>query len=632
MTTPVRTHRRYRITGELEVISPLHIGTGTERPGVDDAVQTDGAGHLIVPGTALAGVLRVALQERVEQHLIDTWKPSAPVEEPPPAVEEQAAKKSKKEKRAAKKAKVARPDKQPVSASLSEEEISSIRAKATATIDRYFGTKPTKGGSDSDTVASRLIIDDSPAIFPQSPAVAVWHGNGISRRSGAAEPGVLYAQEIIEPGTRFRLSIEVDDPSDAADPTASEVQSLASTVAAVLKSGISLGRSTSTGLGYLRLDDAELTHSGDLGTRAGMLESLGGRAEAKLAIPQLARAGVAPASVQFTVCWAPTGTIMCGVATEGAVTQLPRVVSRHQKTDRGAQPTAEVALVIPGSSIKGSLRQHAELVSRTVASGQDLVRSGSTLLKDTQDERLPAVLMLFGRPARKGTRNGEPVQLGHKGRLVVSSCTTRQRVSAAAWQKLIDAIPKPGAAEKINERARRDDSRTPESLARENTRQAVAQLNRSVAEAQGQRLLTFEVVDRNAIDRWTNGAADGLLFATLEATQSDWTPLQLTLDLQDVDPQIRDDMIGLLFVLVRELSDGWITFGPGRGRGWGGVKILEVKCQVGKALPEFAALEGAVPIPGSSEPIAGQQNKERLAVMDRLIAGWFERQAGVRHG
>ena len=56
-----RTESRFQLSGTLRVESPLHVGAGVGRDGIDAVVMRDGEGHPLIPGTTLAGVLREVL-------------------------------------------------------------------------------------------------------------------------------------------------------------------------------------------------------------------------------------------------------------------------------------------------------------------------------------------------------------------------------------------------------------------------------------------------------------------------------------------------------------------------------------------------------------------------------------------
>ena len=54
-----RIHARYRITGKLTAVTPLHVGGYGETADTDMPLARNGAGDLYVPGTSLAGPTRL---------------------------------------------------------------------------------------------------------------------------------------------------------------------------------------------------------------------------------------------------------------------------------------------------------------------------------------------------------------------------------------------------------------------------------------------------------------------------------------------------------------------------------------------------------------------------------------------
>lgn len=576
MSTRPRARFIHRVSGYLEVVSPLHMGTGTAAPGIDDTLQVDGTGALVIAGTGLAGALRARIPAFLDQRL----------------------------------------RKQAATAGLADDHLPSGKVKEL--VDRLFGADaPPARTPDAPTPdpppAGRVFVDDAPevqlvdvtpGVQKDASPVAIWHGVGINARTGAAEPGVLYTRELVVPGTRFELTIEIEDatgPDHTGLPDSDE-RWLARSIAGLLTSGVALGRSTTTGLGRVQLRDATVTCTYDLTTRGGILKELAGERQ-EVPLPDVDALSCGPTEIVVAIEWKPTGTIMCGVETEGAVSLLPRTLKGPGATK--GENTA-VRLVLPGAGIKGALRKRAELIARTVASTTQPVESLGSLLKDNQDERLGAVLPLFGRPAREVRVAGKPAQLGVRGHLVVAPSTGTLPIPEEEWATLLGALQTQGDTEDDVDRARKSFRATVDTL---NTRL---------------RGVEFTVVDHVAIDRWTQGAATSRLFAALEPTTSSWEPLRLRLDLDGIaDTDARDDMVALLLLVLRDLSEGWIPLGRGTRRGWGGVEVTKVACTVGKALDDLAALDGDIPMPGSRAP--GDQDQNKL--IEALITAWFDRQA-----
>jgi CRISPR-associated protein (TIGR03984 family) len=113
--------------------------------------------------------------------------------------------------------------------------------------------------------------------------------------------------------------------------------------------------------------------------------------------------------------------------------------------------------------------------------------------------------------------------------------------------------------------------------------QAVEELNNKAPGVE------FTITPHNAVDRWTGGAADGLLFVTLEPHATDpaaWRPIVLEIDTGGLGEEFRSGLALLLF-LLRDLCDGLIPFGHGTTRGMGAVRVdpAAVTFEAGTAVP-----------------------------------------------
>lgn len=89
----------------------------------------------------------------------------------------------------------------------------------------------------------------------------------------------------------------------------------------------------------------------------------------------------------------------------------------------------------------------------------------------------------------------------------------------------------------------------------------------------------FKMLDFLAIDRFTGGGADGAKFDALAL----WKPafsLRLFLD----NPAQWE--LGWLWLVIRDLAEGWLTFGFGGAKGFGKVKFTDWKATFGYLSPE----------------------------------------------
>lgn len=87
----------------------------------------------------------------------------------------------------------------------------------------------------------------------------------------------------------------------------------------------------------------------------------------------------------------------------------------------------------------------------------------------------------------------------------------------------------------------------------------------------------FQQAHHVAVDRWTGGAAEHLLFSALDPFETQWDDLRLRLDFTRLAPDTRDVAVALLLLVLRDLQDGRITIGFGANRGYGTMEIEEIR-------------------------------------------------------
>ena len=405
-----------------------------------------------------------------------------------------------------------------------------------------FGTHAHWGG---ENLASLLYVEDAPAIGRVS--VEARDGVGINRTSGTAAPTVLYAREVVPPGTRFRLELRVEAVKGATDLPALPKDKARAWILAIandLAAGRALGSATSTGLGQVKLVPAgtSLTWRG-LANRDELLAVLTGRnAPEKIKTSGVAR----PTILRVSVPWRPVSPLLVSVPMNGLVDRLPQTTGAGKHT----------RLVIPGASIKGALRTRAERIVRTLAGGPTPTKFADQLAED-----LGPVARLYGRPP---TRTGQTRTKGHRGAITVGEVYSPE---IPQWDEVLRALavrvqtsPNASAAEKQAEKAK------PRAGANVLLAGTDLRINNHVA-----------------ISRWTGGADDGKLFATLAPgawfgdrgrvyDDSDcWDRLTLDVDLSrlgDSPDQVLCAIRLLMFVL-RDLAEGWIGLGHGTTRGYG---------------------------------------------------------------
>ena len=222
------------------------------------------------------------------------------------------------------------------------------------------------------------------------------HGVGIDRTTGAASDGALYEHEFLPRGTKFDIRITAegrDDETMGRDqsegipgPASSEsVKKLLEVIVDVLTSGaVCLGGRTGSGQGTIQVIEPKLrrtgktTDTGALTAPADVLDALIGEDEEGTPIP-LELGGWSleePARIRIT-WWSPTGIF---VAEDEKLTKQRKEEARKKDpTANGVTeplrdpsvPWDEAQLLIPGTSIRGTLRSRASRIARTVLAARD---------------------------------------------------------------------------------------------------------------------------------------------------------------------------------------------------------------------------------------------------------------------
>lgn len=398
-----------------------------------------------------------------------------------------------------------------------------------------------QGTSDTDwwgrlERASTITIDD--AVGTEPVLLAVRDGVSIDRISGAAAYGHLFSRDVVSAGTRFSFGLAINSPDRAT------CESLMKRLVGVLQGpGIWLGAATTGGLGHMRLENATcrmLDFTSSSGLRAAVLD--GGH---PIDTAVVDHAGPRPGHLRITIPWRPVGSVMSRVSVQGGTTDS---FPLHAIDSQGG-----VRLLLPGSSIKGSLRSRAEYIVRTV------VKRDAPLdfLSQMRAEGLSGIGELFGLAGeqQKSTNSGR------RGALTVHDTLTSVQLPAKEWDALrvAEGSDEPGAQNQEEHKR----------FAR-----AVDNLNTMVS-GQG---LWFDFAVRNAVDRWSGGAADGKLFASVEpyaAHGGVWDPIVVELDvarLLRTKPTV-DSALALLLLILRDLVQGDVPIGFGTTRGLGSISV-----------------------------------------------------------
>lgn len=378
--------------------------------------------------------------------------------------------------------------------------------------DPRWGAEP----GAAEAAVSRITTFDAP-FSGEIEVLDVRDGVAIDRVTGAAADRMLYSREVVAPGATFAFGISVEAVADGSDDPEKDALELVARLVRSLEAGITVGGSTTSGLGEVRLAQGAAVVWTPLGSRQGFLDTLR-RGPEPVTLPDVEPAprGI----VTVTIPWKQESPILVSVPVVGGLDAVPR----HLRTEDG------VHLVVPGSSVKGVFRSQAERIVRTL-NGLELPEK--PLDQFRQD--VPLVVELFGRAPNA---QGEGAWRG-----AVSFSDVLSREPLVDWDALLAALQP-----------------------RDTRVEAASLVDKS----------TWLRVDEHvAISRWTGGADDGKLFAWVapwpgkDEAQS-WEPLRLTVDLWRLGSA--DAGLMLLAHVLRDLCEGWLAFGHGTTRGYGDVR------------------------------------------------------------
>ncbi len=518
---------RLLIKGFLVTKSPLHVGGPGDDVWTDMPLARSGLGHVCIPGTSLAGAFRSWLESAFGSELVR----------------------------------------------------------------QFAGFQEEQEGR-----ASSWIVEDVVLAQVDPAAIELRQGVGINRRLGSAHPSVLYDRAVLPRGTRLPLEMSVEVTDKKHLELARGL--LGHLLEALKRREVPLGAARSRGLGRVRLVGQPMILEQDFSSAIGMLQVLSATARergehdlpefgepTRLTIEKLKESGAVPKPsprLEIEIAWKPRGPLMVKADDEGLVADaMPQV---------GAVSGATLALILPGSSIKGVLRSCAERIVRTVLPWKPLGLVSGNGARFQDDIDLPLVTTLFGLAAESGTPKAAGRDRGSGpepglAALWVDDCLG-EPLTQEQWAAITSA-DSPGELTSVLE-----------------------------SSAPGAWTPAYHV----AVDRWTGGAADGALFCVLEPWQSSFQPIRMTLDLKRLRPSDIRAALALLCLVIRELARGRLPMGFAVNRGMGDLEVLAVSV-VGRNLGDRFARIASFRRTGSQ--IAAFDLEEIRKLLDRRWKCWI---------
>lgn len=479
------------LEGQLEAVTPLHIGGADNGDTTDMPLAVNGRDKFYIPGTSLAGALRACFSTRDEDPV---WG---------------------------------------------------------------FSTALSDGGK-----TSFMVVDDAEMLADSTVTPELWHGVGIDRRHGVAAKHIKFDRQVLPRGARFRFRLqrEVDQPaasSEHSETLQSARAEMAAIASALVEGRVPIGGSQTRGFGRVRLLEPVASEI-DWTSPAGLLSHLSGQQNNclqewnnQLLSSKEDRHSSHP--LEIRIKWRPLGPVMSKSAAEGLSADIMPFITRNEQ--------GRYAMALPGSALKGVLRQQAERIVRTVLD----LSVGQVAHHEQVD--VPLVRDLFG-AARPGDQPRQSTGGGHRaarGKLFVDTCYAKFAESRQAWDQ-VDAT---------------DD-----------------------AWVDGRWRKLYRA-DHVAIDRWTGGAADSMLYNAVEPdAQIEWEPLTLRVATTEQSPA----MLALLWLVIRDLCRGALPIGFGVNRGFGDIQVEHIEITPSRHAP--------IVVPVSP---AGQMDESGL---EQMLAEW----------
>lgn len=462
-------------------------------------------------------------------------------------------------------------------------------AVAPADEDTYpWGPRPGKRGDprdDENDQASHVFVED--AVLPEHVAREIRDHVGIARDLGTAATGIKFDRVILPRGTRIPLRMVWEVPRhrdrdrEIAFDEGEAAAKLQALLAALRDGAVRFGAARSRGLGRVKLDGTISIKKQDLVSAGGIVAMLCGKGEALAWKPEDWPA-TDTKTMDVEIVWHPVGPVMVKAGEDGlAVDALPLVSGDGER----------LSLVLPGSALKGALRAQAERILRTIVGRPAPAPEGNSNRFLAQlghgdkdwERRLELAQWLFGAPGEAKRDSAAPAQTKKElgvglGALWVDDVYLHRSFEREAWSGVV-APPQAETAA------------PPPSLT-----QALGQIEKASG-------VMLDPAFHVAVDRWTGGAAEGLLFSTLEPhakNEAAWEPIRLTFRIDRLRKPDRLAAFGLLLLVLRDVQEGLVPVGFAGNRGMGAIHIDRLKfrglaalggpadCEIGapKELPE----------------------------------------------
>lgn len=425
-----------------------------------------------------------------------------------------------------------------------------------------------------DGNVSQLSVYDSIINLPESVSIEVRDGVAIDRNTGTAAFGYKYDIAIIPTGASFEISLELE--KGLQDPKV-DLNTIDNIVAILRSENLRFGAAQTRGFGLVQIKKLQVTVD-ELTDKSSLLATL--RKQTREL--DVTKKSTQRPTLNIQIEWEPLGPVMVKREVQGLTFDGVPLTSRR---------SGKEVFVIPGASLKGCFRSRAENIIRTL-----LQQGGSPSENFAKQIDVCLVNEVFG-----SSKNNDARSSGRRGALFFRDCYSTTSLPENLIQDLLFSE---SDAETINT--------TPKALR--------PHLHH-----------TYHV----AIDRWTGGAADGMLYSILEPVDLSWEPIKLSLDLnwlrQPSSQDQRMPAVALLLLLLRDFSNKRIPIGFATTRGMGFVKVNNIKISTLGAGDEFNSITNSVLKGGDLSSISSGFLKDLSSIWLEWITTARKNLVGVPH-
>lgn len=419
--------------------------------------------------------------------------------------------------------------------------------------------------------ASFVLVED--LTLPEQVQSELRDGVGIDRIFGTAADKAKFDRTILPKGTKlnFEMTVEIQNDAD-------KIKARFAHLLEALQSGkIRLGASKTRGLGKVKLQNIKMREDNLLGLD--ILNLLENKAEQEKRfepfndfktnlqnIPdgetESLYQKIEPqnnSQIEITIKWQPKSALMVKAGYDGIGVDMLPLTSGSGKD--------QVSLCLPGSSIKGAFRSHAERIMRTLLEMKEEKVKHEELSKKKFHEQINKIKLVDELFGAKKEKDGQAPYLG-LGALSIDDCYAQKEfaMNSNDWASV-------ETGKVYDDKSFYEGGEQAEEVT----------LWQGLKKIEGEPDLqtdtkNFHISHHVAIDRWTGGASEGALYSVLQPTAKiGWQDIYLTLDLARLPADKKLKSLMLLLLVLRDFAENRLPLGFATNRGMGEVEVEKIE-------------------------------------------------------